>query len=602
MIEIANVSWSNFLSFGDYVSHVDLNGMRECLITGIIEDENGIVQKGKSNGAGKSTVPLAIQWCLFDRVSQDSQPGDKIRNYYTKADTWVKISLINGDSILRTRRVDGTTEVVYHMSGREECVVADTLSTMKVQQAKLSQAFGLDWDIFSKNVFFSCFDNPWMQLSDQKRKEVFEKLFKLDRLQYYSKSAVSRLSDQLTDLDKEKEAIRTRLNFLNELKGQIEKQKVQLDNFEINKNNKINDKLEYVKILDNNISSLPDHDLKSIGDMWTKYNEYVVKINKMISDLNNKKIEIQTTISSNNNKIRELERFITEWESKKDKECLSCGQIITSDYTAQKITPKQDELDSLKPTISSLSESIINIDNKISNVKSILETNRPPITLPEATSQYNHKQSVINQKNHVLSEIESIRNESSPILQSSDELKKSMMSIVEEIKKHKSRTEEIENKILHLEYIKKEYSDRNKIKRMMVQEHIPFLNERLRYYLDIMELDVKIQITDNLGVESNCWSYKYQSNGEKRRTDVAMMFSTFDAHEHLYGRQCNILVLDEVDGQMDGQGLDSLVHIIKNDITNRVGTVFIISHKQTLQNVFGSEIIVKKRGKFSYLE
>lgn len=602
MLELAEVSWSNFLSFGDYVSSIDITKIKECTITGVIEDEYGNVQKGKSNGAGKSTIPSAIQWCLFDRTGHSAQPGNKIRNFYTKQDTWVKVTLTNGDSILRTRKVGGTTEVVYFMAGREECMVADTLSTMKVQQAKLSQVFGLDWDIFSKNVFFSCFDNPWMQLSDQKRKEVLEKLFKLDRLSYYNKSAVSKSSSELSKLDAEKEAIKSRLQFLSELKNQIERQKNQSEVFEQNRANRINDKLSYLENINTSISSLPVYDLDSIKSSWSKYNDNLNKINVKINELNGRRIQLQTALSSVSNKIRETSLYIDTWKSKKDKECISCGQLTTSDYTEQKIQPKLIELSELKESIPKMEVGIKNIDSTIINIKKIVEDNKPNISLQEAASSSNHRDSLVSQKNRVLVEIESIKTETSPIEKSSDELKKTMVSIMEEIKKHNLEVDSIENKILHIEYIKKAYSDRNKIKKMMVQGHIPFFNERLRYYLDIMELDVKIQLTDNLGVESNCWSYEYESNGEKRRTDVAMMFSAFDTHEHMYGRQCNILVLDEVDGQIDGQGIDSLVHIIKNDISNRVGTVFVISHKQTLQNVFGSEIIVRKRGKFSYLD
>jgi DNA repair exonuclease SbcCD ATPase subunit len=276
--------------------------------------------------------------------------------------------------------------------------------------------------------------------------------------------------------------------------------------------------------------------------------------------------------------------------------------MVPKTHAEQKIQPKLDELKTLQDSIPTLNTSISYIDLMISDVNKKMADLKPKISVNESTSQHNHKQSIIAQKNRVLSDITSLQNEISPVAMSTEELKATMLRILEETRKHKEQSEVIENKILHLEYIRKGYSDRNKVKRMMMQDNIPFLNDRLRYYLDIMELDVKIQFTDTLGIESNYWGYDFQSNGEKRRTDVAMMFAAFDSHEHLYGRQCNILALDEVDGQMDSQGLNSLVHIIKNDLSNRVGSVLVISHKQTLQNVFGSEITVRKRGKFSYLE
>ena len=157
MLEIAKFSWYNFLSFGNYISTVDLSTLQECLITGSIEDEHGNALEGRSNGAGKSNVIAALQWTLFGRTVHSANPGGKIRNHFTKDDTWGKVVLENGDSILRTRKADGTTEVVFYHAGEEQCLTADTLSTLKAQQASLAQAFNLDWDIFSKSVFFSCF-------------------------------------------------------------------------------------------------------------------------------------------------------------------------------------------------------------------------------------------------------------------------------------------------------------------------------------------------------------------------------------------------------------------------------------------------------------
>ena len=148
MLEIAEWSWSNFLSFGDYSSGVNLDGMNQCFVTGVVEDENGTVLNGRSNGAGKSTFIAALQWALFGRTFHNANPGDKIMNYFTKSDTWVKVTLVNGDNILRTRRRDGSCEVTYYHSGLEENVVADTLSTLKAQQARINQVFKLDWTCF----------------------------------------------------------------------------------------------------------------------------------------------------------------------------------------------------------------------------------------------------------------------------------------------------------------------------------------------------------------------------------------------------------------------------------------------------------------------
>jgi len=131
---------------------------------------------------------------------------------------------------------------------------------------------------------------------------------------------------------------------------------------------------------------------------------------------------------------------------------------------------------------------------------------------------------------------------------------------------------------------------------------VPFINSRLKHYMDTFGLDVKVNLTDSLSVESNMWGYEFESGGERKRTDVAFMLAMFDFHEQMYGRQCNVLVLDEVDGRMDDDGIESLINIIKNDLASRVETVLIISHRNLMFDTFPRELRVTRRDRQSKLE
>ena len=73
----------------------------------------------------------------------------------------------------------------------------------------------------------------------------------------------------------------------------------------------------------------------------------------------------------------------------------------------------------------------------------------------------------------------------------------------------------------------------------------------------------------------------------------------FDLHEQMYGRQCNVLILDEVDGRMDDDGIESLINIIKNDLSSRIESILIISHRNMMQDVFPKELLVKRSNRFS---
>ena len=125
--------------------------------------------------------------------------------------------------------------------------------------------------------------------------------------------------------------------------------------------------------------------------------------------------------------------------------------------------------------------------------------------------------------------------------------------------------------------------------------------KQLRHYLDVFGLDVQIELTPALGITSNLWGYEFESGGERKRTDVAFMLAMFDFHEQMYGRQCNILVLDEVDGRLDDDGIDSLINIIKNDLAPKVKTVLVISHRNLMADTFSKELRVTRTDRFSQI-
>jgi DNA repair exonuclease SbcCD ATPase subunit len=162
---------------------------------------------------------------------------------------------------------------------------------------------------------------------------------------------------------------------------------------------------------------------------------------------------------------------------------------------------------------------------------------------------------------------------------------------IEELKKTNGHSDLLSK---HFFYVHKAYHDRTKIKSLIFRDHLPFINQRLKHYLEVFDLDVKIEITDSLGISSNMWGYEFESGGERKRTDVALMLAIFDFHESIYGRQCNVLVLDEVDGRLDESGVDSLIGVIKDDIAHKVETVLIISHKNSMFDTFQKEIRVKR--------
>jgi DNA repair exonuclease SbcCD ATPase subunit len=145
------------------------------------------------------------------------------------------------------------------------------------------------------------------------------------------------------------------------------------------------------------------------------------------------------------------------------------------------------------------------------------------------------------------------------------------------------------------------YHDKNKLKSLILTDLIPYLNNRLSYYIEAVGLDTKLEFNQYLQCKSDKWDYVWFSGGEKKRIDVALMFALYDLHSAIYGKQCNILVLDEIDGRLDKSGIQSFVEIIWKDfvnndqMTDRPDSILVISHKSEMFDAFPTKIIVEKR-------
>ena len=604
MLELKSIEWQNFLSYGDYPTKIDLDDLGQCLIIGEVIDDEAVSSSAslssirKSNGAGKSTIPNAIQWALFGRTMHSRAPGDNVVNYFTGKDCYAKLIFKNGDMILRTRKTDGINELLYMKDGDETRLTADTVSTTAAQQTKLNKAFNLDWEIFCGSVFFNQYGKPWMEMADATRKKAIERVLHVDRLTYYSQAAKSRCDS----LDNAVEKINNQVNNIRSnielYKREKERCKVSKDQFEQNKKTRIQESLNYAQELKTELNGIEDPDTDALAKKW----DIIAKIKIKISELQDKLSDLNSDISQLNGSIKNLTERIESWKKKTGKICVVCEQSVDSNHTSSKLEPIIKEQEEKSTKYNDLLKKRDNIKTLIETTKKAMEDRQPNMTLAEADRIKSRKARLIKEIERHIEQANKIKNEENPHESSMDQYDNKIAAAEEQLKTVEDSKIKSEYLNKHLHYIHKAYNDRSKIKGYIFREHLPFINSRLAYYLEVFDLDIKIELTDSLGISSNMWGYEYESGGERKRTDVAFMLAMFDFHEQIYGRQCNVLVMDEVDGRLDDDGIEALINIIKTDLSHRVESILMISHRNMMFDTFSKELRVTRHGRFSKLE
>lgn len=630
MIEMESIEFQNFLSYGNYPTKIPLSKLGPCLITGEICDESDdtqssdfsdMVQK-RSNGAGKSTSYNPILWALFGRTMHSPRPGDRIINNKIGKDCYAKLTLKNGDVITRTRKMSGHNELLVERNGES---LMSTLSVTPHQQLALNRLYGLDWHIFCNSSFFTQYNRPWFELPDPQRKKELERALRLDRLTFYATTAKTKV-DAATKMQEgfleKKENIAEQIASLHET---ITETRAIESTFEDDKKRRSDEALVVAKQYAEKARDLDVPDIKALEEQWKVVNE----ARTLLKTMEQKARTYRTTAQNHRNQAQNLrnnanlsirrkkaaEAKITAWRNSAGKMCLQCEQSIAHTHTEEKIIPYQheiaeatDEAAEFERQASEQDELATTYDERAKKQdvsRSAIETqiveSSPNTTVDTAKALMAQKNNLIDTAKRWKATAESINKEINPHLTTIEKLNSQIAKKTEQlevIEKDLLRSDQI---IKHTSYIYKSYHDRRKIKSFSMAKRRPFLNSRLRYYLDKFRLGVNMEITDSLTIDTSGPGYEFMSGGERTRANVAFMLARFDAHEAAYGRQSNIVILDEVDGRLDEEGVECLIDVVHNDIAPRVDAVLVVSHRMAMRGSFPHQIIVRKENGFSVL-
>jgi len=145
----------------------------------------------------------------------------------------------------------------------------------------------------------------------------------------------------------------------------------------------------------------------------------------------------------------------------------------------------------------------------------------------------------------------------------------------------------------------------NGIKTRIIKTYLPTMNKLINEFLQKMEFYVNFTLDENFDeiIKSryrDVFSYDSFSEGEKARIDIALLLTWRSIAKLKNSVDTNLLILDEIfDGSLDQSGTSDLGWILRNfDDTTKV---FVISHKQGMDDKFDRTISVEKVKNYSTL-
>jgi DNA repair exonuclease SbcCD ATPase subunit len=568
MIIFEKIRWKNFLSTGNVFSEINLEEGRTNLIVG-------------NNGAGKSTILDALTFSLFGKPFRKISKGSLI-NSINEKDCLVEIEFRIGKLEYKVIRGIKPNKFEIYCNGQ----IWNQESTVVEQQKNFEQnVLKMNYKSFTQIVVLgSSTFVPFMKLPGGQRRDIIEDI--LD-IQVFSTMNVL-LKDKMRENNEEVRDIDYQLDLL---KDKIELQK-------------------------QNMLTLEKRTQEEIDRKQVKVNEYkktelqgaeeVTVLTQQIGKLNEEMQEYQKS----NEKLQKLNTYLIKLTHKlntckKEHEffennhvCPTCTQELSEEFRNEKLQLGQSKVDEMNVGYDDLQKAISAEQERFTK-------------FTELSTEVNNINTTISQTNFQLM---SIRKQVESL---EDEIKELQGDNVDK----KAEYSKLQTLVNDKKTLAKQHatlkSDRdvlttagqllkdNGIKTRIIKTYLPTMNKLINDFLQRMEFYVNFTLDENFEEQiksryRDVFSYDSFSEGEKARIDIALLLTWRSIAKLKNSVDTNLLILDEIfDGSLDQSGTSDLGWILRNfdDSTK----VFVISHKQGLDDKFDRTISVEKVKNFSTL-
>lgn len=567
MLMFKRISYKNLLSTGNIPNVVELNKHSSTLITG-------------KNGEGKSTILCALTFALFGKPFRNVNKNQLI-NSINQKNCVVEVDFdVNGHSYKVIRGIKPNIFEV-HCDG----VLINQDAALKDYQKVLEQQIlKLNYKTFTQVVILgSATFVPFMQLTSNQRRDVIEdildiKIFSLMNLL---------LKDQSIDTKNEIQQIES---LITSQKTKIQSQKNLIQALLSSKQDAVNNlqqKIEANNLVIDQTHSVVSNINQQIAELVTKQSKYA-EVSQAIDKITKAKLVFAAKMDACHHNIK----FFNENEN-----CPSCSQHIPDQYRDSTLLELENQIATQQSKFDEASALIEKMQVKMDSLAQVLDQIRDKNI---EIAALNNTISVLTKQNTDLrKEIEATQDDTGNI----DEEKMKMRDMASEaIEQVQTKTGLLEQRGLQ-EAASILLKDTG-IKTAIIREYLPVMNKLINRYLAAMDFYVKFELDESFNevIKSRArdeFTYASFSEGEKRRLDLAILFTWRQIAKMKNSVNTNILILDEIlDGALDAGGIDYFLSIMNTfgDNTN----VFVISHRDVADK-FDHVIRFEKKNDFSVI-
>lgn len=545
-MRLKKVSWKNFKSYSNIMTELDFSDIHSLnLIIGV-------------NGTGKSSIAECITYLMYGKIENFTAseiPNRTNKNFYGK----IELDC-DGHSVIIERGLAPTIFTVT-IDGN----VVDTAGKTNVQDMLEEVYYRIPYSVFKNIIVLSINDfKSLVNLNTSDKRNIIDRIFGftifnevLKKVKEDVKGIDSEISENSGSLRANNNSIERIISQVNELKNNIVSQ-------------------DEIKKLALNIQEIEEKEKKN--------EESIQKLEETREKIKREALEKSVDIKDAKKRIEEIDKKIKLIDSGR---CPMCGSSLETDEFREEKENLLEERKSCEETIKLITDIVNESVRKIE----ILNKN---ITTFKGNSQ---RSNIIELKSDLKSKISANETKVDPLIETKKHIENDIAKLTEE-------QNILSEKKLNYSILLKMLGEDGGIKQMIAKSYIKDLNNIIAQTIDFMNMPYSVVFDSNFNTtimqNGSKVNYKTLSTGEKKRVDFATIISFVKLLKLQYG-ELNLLFIDELFSNIDIDGVDDMLQLLKDLCQELSLNIFLIHHARLENIMFDNVFETTKKDTFSHL-
>lgn len=545
-MRLKKVSWKNFKSYSNIMTELDFSDIHSLnLIIGV-------------NGTGKSSIAECITYLMYGKIENFTAseiPNRTNKNFYGK----IELDC-DGHSVIIERGLAPTIFTVT-IDGN----VVDTAGKTNVQDMLEEVYYRIPYSVFKNIIVLSINDfKSLVNLNTSDKRNIIDRIFGftifnevLKKVKEDVKGIDSEISENSGSLRANNNSIERIISQVNELKNNMVSQ-------------------DEIKKLALNIQETEEKEKKN--------EESIQKLEETREKIKREALEKSVDVKDAKKRIEEIDKKIKLIDSGR---CPMCGSSLETDEFREEKENLLEERKSCEETIKLITDIVNESVRKID----ILNKN---ITTFKGNSQ---RSNIIELKSDLKSKISANETKVDPLIETKKQIENDIAKLTEE-------QNILSEKKLNYSILLKMLGEDGGIKQMIAKSYIKDLNNIIAQTIDFMNMPYSVVFDSNFNTtimqNGSKVNYKTLSTGEKKRVDFATIISFVKLLKLQYG-ELNLLFIDELFSNIDIDGVDDMLQLLKDLCQELSLNIFLIHHARLENIMFDNVFETTKKDTFSHL-